>query len=537
MLRANRCVICDVTIPPGRRLDRRYCGKNCREVAYRARKKGASEPRRRRPPAEDGALTWPAAYENIPREVLYVLARHFGQERESLSSQLAAARRRIEELERLHSRGSETVLAEAISRQRKLSTEAEQAKEHAVASIDKVRTQLETSQRQQRQAAEALRALESTSEERQRELAAIAEQLANTRVDATAQKERADKSEGELADAQSEITRLRQTLTEAGSVAQQRADVRAEAAAQSQLAEKRSSDLNAAQNDLASLKQKLAQTERLAEAQGQQISRLEQQAESAESRESELTADLELARQEYQRTVEKLATLERVAYPSQTELTAANQRRPEAQPPTSPVQRSMAPAHAADPVPALDREASLREQAEGAVARLTRALADTQRQLADMRSERDQFAQECMTLRSALEDEFSEDRLYELAQRGEEMIAQAFANLGQSTQARAAAQDHRLHHWTRQALGRRILDALLSARRPIDIEQWARQAVANLRKSAQGSGSFPNGLASWLDTHEPFVVSTAQGIASSVGTQLPVASSHVPDCWRSHPAY
>lgn len=520
MLRANRCVICDVTIPPGRRLDRRYCGKNCREVAYRARKKGAGELGRRRVPPGDEAVVWPAAYANIPREVLNVLARHFGQERESLSLELAAARRRIEELERLHAQGSETALAEAISGQRKLAMELEQVKAHATASLDRLTTQLETSQRQQRQTAETLRSLESTRKERQQELAAIAEQLASTRADATAQKERANKSEGELAEARSEITSLKQELAKAESVAQQLADARADIAAQGQLAEHRALDLRSAQSDRANLKQKLAEAERLAEAQAHQISRLEQRAEAAEERETDLVADLELARQEHQRTAEKLAVLERVPHAPQAEPVPVKRPLPEAQAaPTSLAPRSAGPKPGSAPEPPLATETVLRDRAEAEVTRLTRALADTQRQLGDMRSERDQFAQECLTLRISLEERFNEDRLDELTQRGEDMIAQALANLGQSTQARAAAQDHRLHHWTRRALGRRILEALLSERRPIDIEQWARQAVANLRRSAQGS-AFPNGLTSWLTTHESFVISAAQGIASSVGTQL-----------------
>lgn len=521
MLRANRCVICDVTIPPGRRLDRRYCGKNCREVAYRARKKGASEPKRHRSPPDDETPIWPTAYASIPREVLNVLARHFGQERESLSSELAAARQRIKELERLHPAGSEPALAEAISIQRKLSTELEQVKEHAAASLDKIRTQLETTQRQQRQTTEALRTLESTSEERRRELAVAVGQLTSIRAEATVKKERADKSEGELADARSEITSLKQKLAEAGSVAQELADARAEVAAQRQLAEKSATELIPAQSELALLTQKLAAAERIVEAQEQQISRLEQQAEGAEDREAELAADLELARQEHQRTVEKLASLERIPRVSQIESATMNlPASSERQTPQSRAPHAIASTSASASDPSFTREATLRERAEGEVARLTRTLAETQRQLDDMRSDRDLFAQECLTLKTSLDERIEEARLDELAQRGEDMIARAFANLGQSAQARAAAQDHPLHHWTRRALGRRILEALLSESKPIDIEPWARQAVADLKRNAQRSGSVPSGLIAWLAAHEAFVISAAQGIASSVGTQL-----------------
>lgn len=171
MLRATCCVICGRPLPAGSRLDRRYCRKSCRAVAYRAGKREpTSRSAQRATPPGDGEVERTLLYTRIPREVLDVLARNFGQQRERLVAELAATRQRLAELEGVISSEPAKAAAAAIDDQRGLQAEVSRLKSELATTRDTLTTQFETAQRQRRELAATLREVTSERDEALRDL-------------------------------------------------------------------------------------------------------------------------------------------------------------------------------------------------------------------------------------------------------------------------------------------------------------------------------------------------------------------------------
>lgn len=178
MLRATCCVICGNPLPAGGRLDRRYCRKSCRAVAYRAGKRDPlSRPAQRAAPPGDGEVERSLLYTKIPREVLDVLARHFEQQRDRLAADLATSRQRVAELEKVI--GADPAKATAVlDAPRRLEAELAQLNAELVATRGTLTAQLETAQRQQRELAATLREVTAERDKALRDLSVEAERVA-----------------------------------------------------------------------------------------------------------------------------------------------------------------------------------------------------------------------------------------------------------------------------------------------------------------------------------------------------------------------
>ena len=157
MLRAHACVICGDPIPAGRRLDRLYCRTSCRSVAYRARK-GGRQPACSTATEKPNAAPRESRYGGIPREVLDILAKYFGQRDEVVRAELAVAQRRATELQQAldevtsaqqrSADEAQAPLAAAQERSRKLTVELERFQTESADKCDKLATKCETLSRQ-----------------------------------------------------------------------------------------------------------------------------------------------------------------------------------------------------------------------------------------------------------------------------------------------------------------------------------------------------------------------------------------------------
>lgn len=178
MLRATCCVICGNPLPAGGRLDRRYCRKSCRAVAYRAGKRDPlSRPAQRTAPPGDAEVERSLLYTKIPREVLDVLARHFGQQRERMAAELADARQRVAELDKVIAADPAKATA-VLDAPRTLEAEMAQLNAELVATRSTLTTQLETAQRHQRELAATLRDVTNERDKALRDLSVEAERVA-----------------------------------------------------------------------------------------------------------------------------------------------------------------------------------------------------------------------------------------------------------------------------------------------------------------------------------------------------------------------
>lgn len=191
MLRVHFCVSCGDPLPTKRRVDRRYCLPSCRSVASRARK------REREAASKDAAGAAPEAassvrqeavsYGSIPREVLDILAKHFGQRDEVVSAELRMAQRRIAELQsaidrteaqQRNTEASNLPLAEAQERIRKLTEAWQSERTEAADKYDKLATKYETLLRQSRVGIDESAKRDENLETTQTELQAARDRLA-----------------------------------------------------------------------------------------------------------------------------------------------------------------------------------------------------------------------------------------------------------------------------------------------------------------------------------------------------------------------
>lgn len=214
MLRAHACVICGDPIPAGRRLDRRYCRVSCRSVAYRARKGGKAGARSPQL-AEPDAAPRESRYGGIPREVLDILAKHFGARDEVVRAELTAAQRRATQLQqaldeataaaRPSSEEPQVRLVAAQERIRTLTEALEKSQTESADKYDKLAARYETLNRQKQVATteqtkheEALKTLRSELQSAQEKLTQAGDkanaqdkQLADLKRDVEAEKRRA----------------------------------------------------------------------------------------------------------------------------------------------------------------------------------------------------------------------------------------------------------------------------------------------------------------------------------------------------------
>ena len=165
---------------------------SCRSAAYRARKAG-KQPGRAEHSAGSDAAPPESPYGSIPREVLDILAKYFGQRDEIMRAELAAAQRRVAEMQRaLEDKVSaeqrkpeeaQVPLVAAQERIRKLTEELERTRAESVDRSDKLATRIETLSRQKQAATdelaqrdEALRTLRAELQSAQERLTQAAEQ-------------------------------------------------------------------------------------------------------------------------------------------------------------------------------------------------------------------------------------------------------------------------------------------------------------------------------------------------------------------------
>lgn len=210
MLRATCCVICGNPLPTCGRLDRRYCRKSCRAVAYRAgRRESKARPASCLPPPGDFEVGRSLVYTHIPREVLDVLAKHFGQQHESLVAELATARKRLVELEQ--AAGATAAGAAAMEERRRLEAQAQQLQAELTATRSSLTTQLETAKRQLREAAD-----ERTRAERvptlEGEIQRLTAELAEVRAAVRVSEEEKGKLETAVQRTSAELTDTRSSL-------------------------------------------------------------------------------------------------------------------------------------------------------------------------------------------------------------------------------------------------------------------------------------------------------------------------------------
>ena len=247
MLRAHACVICGDPIPAGRRLDRRYCKVSCRSVAYRARKGG-------QPAVTATGLTEPEAdlrpsrYGRIPREVLDILAKHFGAHDEGIRAELAVAQKRAEQLQQAleaatapphpGAEESQSTRLAAQERIRKLTEALERSQAESADKYDKLASKYETLSRQKQAATEeqtqnedALKAVQAELQAAQAQLAQAAkraeaqdQQLSELQLAVETGKDRASQLDVRATTAEDQGTELQQKCKAAESQASRDAD-------------------------------------------------------------------------------------------------------------------------------------------------------------------------------------------------------------------------------------------------------------------------------------------------------------------------
>lgn len=211
MLRATCCVICGELLPKPGRLNRRYCRKSCRAVAYRARhREDRPGPALRRSPPGDSEVTRSLLYTRIPREVLDVLARHFDQQRESLAAELTAARTRIVELEKTSA--TEPAGAAALEDRRRFEAQVQQLRGELTETRSSLTAQLETAKRQLREASD-LRAQAEQVPKLKTEMERINAELDNARAVAATSADEKRRLESDLQQIQDALTESRGMLT------------------------------------------------------------------------------------------------------------------------------------------------------------------------------------------------------------------------------------------------------------------------------------------------------------------------------------
>jgi chromosome segregation ATPase len=211
MLRATCCVICGELLPKPGRLNRRYCRKSCRAVAYRARhREDRPSPALRLSAPGDSEVTRSLLYTRIPREVLDVLARHFDQQRELLAAELTAARTRIAELEKTSA--TEPAGAAALEDRRRLEAEVQQLRGELTETRSSLTAQLETAKRQLREAFD-LRGQAEQVPKLKTELESIRADLDNARAVAATSADEKRRLESDLQQARDALTKSRGTLT------------------------------------------------------------------------------------------------------------------------------------------------------------------------------------------------------------------------------------------------------------------------------------------------------------------------------------
>ncbi len=211
MLRATCCVICGELLPKPGRLNRRYCRKSCRAVAYRARhREDRPGPALRLSAPGDSEVTRSLRYTRIPREVLDVLARHFDQQRELLSAELTAARTRIAELEKTSA--TKPSGAAALEDRRRLEAEVQQLRGELTETRSSLTAQLETAKRQLREAFD-LRGQAEQVPKLKTELESLKAELDNARAVAATSADEKRQLESELQQARDALTESRGTLT------------------------------------------------------------------------------------------------------------------------------------------------------------------------------------------------------------------------------------------------------------------------------------------------------------------------------------
>lgn len=210
MLRATCCVICGELLPKPGRLNRRYCRKSCRAVAYRARhREDRPGPALRLPPPGDSEVTRSLLYTRIPREVLDVLARHFDQQRESLAAELTAARARIAEMEK--SAATEPAATAALEDRRRLEAEVQQLRGELTETRSSLTAQLETAKRQLREASD-LRAQAEQVPKLKTEMERISAELDNARTVASTGADEKRRLESDLQQTRDALKESRGTL-------------------------------------------------------------------------------------------------------------------------------------------------------------------------------------------------------------------------------------------------------------------------------------------------------------------------------------
>lgn len=283
MLRTHTCVICGDPLPTGSRLDRRYCKMSCRSVAYRA-KKHREEPVSSSAEGESRLKHSASSHGCIPKEVLDVLAKHFGVRDAAGATELAVTQRRIVELQKalekatsVHERPEAPALAAAQAQVLKLTERLEQERTVAAEKVDTITTQTETLRRQQLRSA-------TTIKEQEEELVGLKQQLLSAQT--------------QLVDVNRQLGEDRKRIEALTRAAESHEKSSSQAGLQTEAQEKQ----------LQQLKSKLAEAEQLATTLSRRLAEEEmaavQQQQSQKAELAQLQAELDVYRQEARRDEE-----------------------------------------------------------------------------------------------------------------------------------------------------------------------------------------------------------------------------------------